>query len=233
MKLVLSEKPKKPVIICGFPGFGFVGTIATEFLISHLNAKTIGYFSSMHLSPIAAIHQGKIIQPIELYYVKKNNIVIVHALTQVTGREWAISSAIEDLGKQLSAKEIICLEGIESINTSGNNLSAFVYSTNGRDKRIKVDRLNEGIIMGVSGAILLRVKSTPVTCIFAETHLSVPDSRAAAKTIETLDKYLGLKIPYEPLLKKAELFEEKIKGLLEKTQKVAEQKKKKEVYYMG
>ena len=41
MELKLDKKPKNPIIIEGFPGFGFVGTIATEFLIDHLNAKPI------------------------------------------------------------------------------------------------------------------------------------------------------------------------------------------------
>ena len=36
MKIELSTKPKSPTIIGGFPGFGLVGMIATEYLINHL-----------------------------------------------------------------------------------------------------------------------------------------------------------------------------------------------------
>ena len=42
MKIVLTEKPKNAILIEGFPGFGLVGTITTEFLIDHLKAKKIG-----------------------------------------------------------------------------------------------------------------------------------------------------------------------------------------------
>ena len=45
--------------------------------------------------------------------------------------------------------------------------------------------------MGVSGALLLKAE-VPLSCFFAETHSSLPDSRAAAKIIEVLDKYLYL-----------------------------------------
>ena len=231
MKLVLSTKPKKPIILCGFPGFGFVGTITTEFLISHLSAKSIGYFSSSELSPIAAIHQGKIIQPIEIYYDKKTNIVIVHALTQVNGKEWDIASAIEELSSQLNAKEVICLEGIGNPNLTQGEPKSFIFSN--KDRKSKLVKLTEGIVMGVTGALVLKSNILPITCIFAETSSATPDSRASAKIIESLDNYLGLKIPYEPLLKKAQQFEGKIKGIVDKTKKIKEQQEEKETYYMG
>ncbi len=231
MQLILNTKPKKPIVVCGFPGFGFVGTISTEFLISHLKAVSIGHFSSNELSPIAAIHQGKIIQPIEIYYDKKTNIVIVHALTQVHGKEWEIANAIEDLSKQIDAKEVICLEGIGNPTLTEGEPRSFIFSE--KDKKSKLVKLSEGIVMGVTGALVLKSKALPITCIFAETNTATPDSRASAKIIESLDAYLGLKIPFEPLLKKAQEFEGKIKGIVDKTKKVKEQQEEKGAYYMG
>ncbi len=92
--------------------------------------------------------------------------------------------------------------------------------------------LKEGIIMGVTGALLLSKKAN-VSAIFAETHSALPDSRAAAKVIEALDKYLGLKIDYKPLLKKEELFENKLKDLLRKGEVATKIKDKKELSYLG
>jgi len=94
--------------------------------------------------------------------------------------------------------------------------------------------LKEGIIMGTTGILLLKAeKSLPVSSIFAETHSELPDSKAAAKVIEVLDKYLGLKIDYKPLLKQAEKFESKLKELLGKSQKISEAQKKKRLSYVG
>jgi predicted ATP-grasp superfamily ATP-dependent carboligase len=51
MNLDLKEEPKNPTIIEGFPGFGFVSTIATEFLIKHLKAKKIGKINRLKNKP--------------------------------------------------------------------------------------------------------------------------------------------------------------------------------------
>ena len=77
----MQERPKHPIIIEGFPGFGFVGTIATEFLIKHLKAQPIGKIWSSSLMPIVAIHGGKPVDPLGVYYDKKTNIVIFHAIS--------------------------------------------------------------------------------------------------------------------------------------------------------
>ena len=61
----------------------------------------------------------------------------------------------------------------------------------------------------------------------------MPDSRAAAKLIETLDKILGLKVDYKPLIKKAEEFEKKLKSLLQQSKTVINKKQQKELDYFG
>lgn len=234
MKITLSEKPKNPVIIEGFPGFGLVGTIATEFLIKHLNAKKIGKMWSDELMPIAAVHESKIVEPLGIFYSKKYNLVIIHALSAVRGLEWKISESILNLADMLKAKEIISLEAIgseEKIN------SASYYFTTKEPKKKQFDGfglkpLKEGMVMGVTGALLLK-RSELVSAFFVESHISLGDSKAAAKIIEVLDKYLGLKIDTKPLLKAAEKFEATLKDIMEKGQKAAVQKKRKELSYLG
>src|SRR3989344_4278563 len=95
-----------------------------------------------------------------------------------------------------------------------------------------IEDLKEGIVMGVTGALLLR-SDFPISCIFAETHSSLPDSRAAAKIIEVLDSYLNLNVDFKPLLRKAEEFEDKLKELAERTKDATYQKTKKELDYFG
>jgi len=112
-----------------------------------------------------------------------------------------------------------------------------VISPNAKNKekfnKLKVDPLKEGIIIGVTGAVLLRAEKIPVSCIFAETHSNLPDSKAAAKVIEVLDKYLCLKVDYKPLLVQAEKFEGKLKGLLTESQKAMQLSEKKKLSYVG
>lgn len=238
MEIVLTKKPKSPIIIEGFPGLGLIATITTEFLIKHLGAKPIGYMWSEKLMPIAAVHDSKIIQPLEIFYAEKENIVIVHALSDVRGMEWEISNSLKDLYEQLKAKQIITLEGIMSKAETNN---VYYYTNNVSTKKkldsIKLFPLKEGIIMGVTAGLVLKEKETEkamdMAGIFIETHSSLPDSKSAAKIIGVLDGYLGLKVDPRPLLAAAEQFEQKLKTLIESSKQAKDFKEKKDLTYLG
>ena len=237
MKVILTKKPKNPTIIEGFPGFGLVGTIASEFLIDHLKTERIGKIWLNELPAMVAVHEGEVVEPIGILYNKKYNIMIIHGVTGITGLEWKIADAIVNIAKDLKAKEIISLEGIGSAVPS-EEANVFFYSSNKKRAKLLEQTgckvLKEGIIMGTTGILLLKSeKGLPISSIFAETHSELPDSKAAAKVVEVLDKYLGLKVDYKPLLKQAEKFETKLKELLGKGQKIAEAQKKKRLSYVG
>jgi uncharacterized protein len=237
MKIILKKKPKNPTIIQGFPGFGLVGTIATEFLLDHLKTEKIGKIWIEELPAMVAIHEGHVVEPIGIFYSKKYNIVIIHAISVVAGVEWKLTDAIADIAKQLNAKEIISLEGIGSTVPSEDTKAFHFSSDKKKSETLKAagsESLQEGIIMGTTGLIMLKSqKGIPVSCIFAETHSELPDSKAAARVIEVLDKYIGLKVDYKPLIKQAEKFEEKLKELMIKGAQMTKQQEKKRMSYVG
>jgi len=216
MKIELTQKPKNPTIIEGFPGFGLVATIATEFLVKHLNAVKIGQIWDSKLLPMAAIHDSRVLDPLGIYYCKKHNIILVHALSNVKTMEWDIADSLIRLSSQLNAKEVISLEGVGS---QEGKLRTFYY-TDDKTNKTKMEKigllpLKEGIIMGVTGALLLK-RPPKVSCIFVESQMGLADSKAAAKIIQVLDNYLGLKVDTGPLLKAATQFESKLKGVFKK-----------------
>lgn len=236
MEVKLYKKPKNPTIIEGFPGFGLVGTIASEFLIDHLKTELIGKIMFNEMPAMVAIHDNKVVEPLGIFYNKKYNIVLLHAITPSTGFEWNVAEIIGNLAKTLNAKEVISLEGVGSGDGDPGE-RVFYYSNNDKSKsrfgKIGIDPLKEGIIIGVTGAVLLRVENAPVSCVFAETHSKLPDSRAAAKVIEVLDKYLGLDVDYKPLLEQAQKFEDKLKNIMQKSQETQELSEKKKLSYLG
>ena len=232
LELKLRKKPKNSIIIEGFPGFGFVATIAVEYLMDHLKMHPIGSFWSPRLAPIAFVHGKRVMQPLEIFHNDKYNIIILEAVTGVAGMEWEVTDALLDLYKKVDAKEIICIEGIGAPSEQAEPV-AYFYSNQEAGKKkfesIKIDPVKDGIIFGPAGALMLKAdKKINASFIFAETHSNLPDSKAAAKIIEVLDKYLGLKIDYRPLLKKAEGFEEQLKDLMEKAKESGAIKKAKE-----
>lgn len=230
MKYVLNKQPKNPIIVQGFPNMGLVSTIATKFLLDHLDTEEIGYIESEHIMPVTAIHKSKIVNPISIYYNKKFNIVIIQSLTEVTGYEWDLATTMIEIAKTLNAKEIIVLESMPSHE---GNPNVYYYSNK---NKLKLKPISEGIVMGTTAALLLKSKNVPITCLFAEVHSQLPDSEAAAKVVEALDVYLGLKINYKPLLEAAKKFEANLKQVLEKRKdalQTVSKTEKKELDYFG
>jgi len=236
MRIVLKKKPKNPVIIEGFPGFGLVGTISTEYLINELKAELIGSIHAEDIPPMVAIHDNKVVQPVGIYYDKANNLVILHVMTNVKGIEWEIGELVLELAKQLDASDVVAIEGVGTPVPS-EKVEAYYYATKDAGKKkfdsFKLPPLKEGIILGVTATLILQADDRKMVCIFVETHSSLPDSKAAAKAIEVLDKYLDLKIDYKPLIKQAEKFEEKVRSLMEKGAVATEEQKKKTLSYVG
>lgn len=214
-----------------------MGTIATEFLLDHLNMKLIGIIKSEKIPPMVAIHENKLVHPMGIFYDEKSNIMILHIITNAKGLEWEIGDTIIDLAKSLDAKEVVAIEGISSMNAGEEETETYYYSNNSEKKKklssIGVKPLNEGIIMGTTGPLLLQAGQLPVSCIFAETPSQLPDSKAAAKIIQILDKYLGLKVDYKPLLNQAERVEQKLKGIMAKSKIMEQEKEKKDLSYVG
>ena len=236
MEVKLWKKPKNCTVIEGFPGFGLVGTIASEFLIEHLETEQIGKILFNDMPAMVAIHENKIVEPLGIFYNKKYNIVILHAITAATHYEWDMSSSVAKIAADLQAKEIISLEGVGSAEETKES-QVFYYSNDEKSSKLfekaGIQPLKEGIIIGVTGAVLLRVEKVPVSCIFAETHSNLPDSKAAAKVIEALDKYIGMSLDYKPLLEQAQKFEDKLKTILQKSQEAQDASDKKKLSYFG
>lgn len=229
MKINLTKIPKNVTIIEGFPGFGLIGTIATEYLIENLKAELIGEFEYTDLPATAAIHKGKLVKPMAVFYAKKYNLVILHTILNVKGHEWKIAEAITDLIKKTKAKEIISLEGVASMMSDTDEHK--IYSFGSKKLQALGQPIHESVIVGVTAALMLKHEN--VSCIFAGTNSQLPDSKAAAKVIEVLDKHLGLAVDTKPLLKQAEEFETKLKGLMKNTQETTSQADDKSMNYFG
>ncbi|MFT4312748.1 MAG: proteasome assembly chaperone family protein [Candidatus Woesearchaeota archaeon] len=231
MHIHLEQYPEKPNIVGGFPTLGLIGTITTEFLLEHLETVKIGRVVFEKAQPMIAIHKGKIIDPIGIYYNKKHNLVIVHVIAKLDGLEWDIANILIELAKQLDAWQVICLEGV--IDAQATEPKIYYYTTHQEGSITQAKPLEEGIVMGVSGALMTKAKDLNITAYFATTHSQLPDSNAAAAVIQVLDANLGLQVDPHPLEEQAVVFEKKLKMLMENSQKSLSEKEKKSMSYVG
>ncbi len=234
MKVVLTKKPKGVRIVEGFPGFGLIGTIATEFLMEHLETEKIGVVEMDEIPAMIAIHQNKVIEPISVHYNKKYNLVLVHAINIGKNLGWKIADAVAEIATQLNAKEIISLEGVGSPSADAGRVFYYTTQNGMTNKKLQgvASPLMEGIIVGVTGALLAKHIKTPIVALFAEARTGMPDSKAAAHIIQALDAYTGLRVDPQPLMKQAVVFEKKLKGIMQKTQK-AEKLQNNKLSYVG
>lgn len=230
---------KGSTIITGFPGFGLVGTITTEFLLNHLECKHIGGYISEKLAPVAAVHNKELVSPVGLFYNKEYHMVILHVVTDVKGLEWELSQLILDLAHDIDAKEVISLEGVAKQKEEADEQLYFYTTDAAAQKKLEgfsFKHLDEGIIFGTTACIMINAMhhtKPALTTLFCEATMKYPDSKAAAKVIEALDHYLSLNVDYKPLLERAKVFEDKLKGILEKSKEAVDKSEDRTLNYLG
>lgn len=237
MEISLDKMPKNPKIIEGFPGHGLVSTIVTGYFIDHLETEPIGKIWLPELKPIVAIQNSEVINPLEIFWNKEHNLLLVQSLTGASGVEWKVAKGISNLCKKVDAEEIISIEGIPS-SKAGDTPKTYYHTSDVDLKRrfedIGMEKVGSGIVIGVTAALLLKLpKKVPSSCVFVEARKGIPDSKAAAEIIKVLDDYLDLDVNYRPLLKKAKKFEDNLKKLMSKTQKAQKDQQLKDIKYLG
>lgn len=236
MDFVLNKRISNPSIVIGFPGFGLVGSVSTEYIIEFLKAEYVGRLVSDKLPPVAAVHNESVVMPLGIYYVKKFNLLIVHGVSGIQNIEWEIARTIIDIATKTKAKELISLESVGTQDLKSNKV--YFYSNDSKNgakfEKQKLERLREGIIMGVTGTLMIETKNkTKLSAVFAETHTQLPDSMAASRVLEALNGYLNLKMDLTALKQAAERFEKKIKDIIGSQAKVIEEAEQKHLSYMG
>ena len=234
MKVQLEKEVHKPIIIHGFPTFGLIGSIITEYLIEYYHCEKIGSIQSAELAPMVAIHDGKLIEPISLFYNEEKNILIVHAIGEFTHVEYKLAQAIVELVEKTESWELISFEGIADPRVQAKTELFGIAQNTDLLAKTGIQSLDQGVIMGVCAALLLNLPPTVRhSLILATTHSKLPDSHAAIVVLEKLAQYLELHIDSTPLQEQAKVFEQKMQSIMRNTQTAQKEKREKTLSYVG
>jgi len=213
----------KPLIILGFQGVGLVGTIAAQYLAANMKMDKVGYISSPELPPLALLIEGEIVHPIRIYSNKARDIIIIESELPIQQKlSYQISDEIINFAKKVKAREILCLEGIASLD--GDEISdVYFMRTNEAKFKGKVRELKNGIIIGLSASVMLKSLETKVlaTCLMAESRSDMPDGVAAAAVLDKFKDLYGLTVDTGSLKKQAVDFEKKLGRVLKEAGKFA------------
>jgi predicted ATP-grasp superfamily ATP-dependent carboligase len=221
-------------VLSAFPSAGLATIIAGHFMVRSLKLPRTGRFDSAELAPVAVVQGGEVNPTIRVYGRSDLNLVLSE-FPPSPSQANAIAHAILDTAERRGARAIICLEGVVP-HPEGDEGEAPVapdpadeqvwvtFSRNDAAFRApfeaaKVRLLEEGVIGGVSGAMLVQGigRRVPVAALLVSSRVAdgLPDQRAGAALIETLDRLMPeLKIDTGPLRDQAEQIEKALRAVM-------------------
>jgi predicted ATP-grasp superfamily ATP-dependent carboligase len=239
-----DEVPPSPppapgsVLLSSFPSAGLATTVAGHYIVRALKLPRVGRFDSPDASPVAVIQSGQVHPTIRVY--GRNDLgLVLSEFPPTASQATAIARTILEGAERQKARLIVCLEGVvphpsdddsddsdasPSADTEEHVWAAFSQPDPGllaAFERTGAHRLEEGVIGGVSGALLVQGigRSIPVAALLvsAKAAEGLPDHRAGAALIETLDRLLPeLKIDTGPLRKQAEEIERMLRAAMKR-----------------
>ena len=227
---------KDSMLIVAFPTVGLVSTIAGQYVIDSFKLDKIGVISSRYFMPAAVIHNSIPSPPVRIYAGQKacvdqecnQIVVIISEFMPPADLVQPLVDTILDWAKAKGCKIILTLEGMHA--TGEKTPRTFgVATTEAMKTKLKnysIEEIKEGMIAGDSGVLLYRGAQLQrdVICLIAEAHAAYPDSRAAGKLLESLDKLLpGITIDPEPLYKQAAEIEQRIRAFINASKPTAPQ----------
>jgi len=231
------------VLLSSFPSAGLATTVASHYILRSLKLPRIGRFESPDLAPIAVVQGGEV-NPTIRVYGRPGLGVVLSEFPPLPSQVTPIARTILDAAERHSARLLVCLEGVvpnpeldangEPAAAPGDDTENVWVAFSRRDPDLlaaftKTDArpLDEGVIGGVSGALLVQGlgRKVPVAVLLVSTRAAegLPDHRAGAVLIETLDRLLPeLKIDTGPLRKQAAEIERMLRTAMKRRPPPAE-----------
>ncbi|HTT15050.1 MAG TPA: PAC2 family protein [Thermoplasmata archaeon] len=228
-----------PVLISSFPSAGLATTVAGHYIIRALQLPRVGRFDSPDSAPIAVVQDGEV-NPTIRVYGRKGFALILSEFPPTAGQANAAARAILTAARARKARLVVCLEGVvphpddeaDGDAAAPESAARVVEQVWGayshRDAAVvklfeaaRVKPLEDGVIGGVSGALLVQALGGPVPVavllVSANAAEGLPDHRAGAALIETLDRVLPeLKIDTGPLRAQAEAIEKALRSAMKR-----------------
>ena len=232
------------VVVSAFPSAGLATIVAAHYIIRALKLPRIGRFDSPDVSPIAIVQGGEV-NPMVRAYGQPDFALVLSEFPPTPSQANALARTILDNAERHRARMIVCLEGVvphpvgaegeeEEEGEEGEVVAGleeqppeqvWVAFSRRDPEFVKTFEacgartLEDGVIGGVSGALLVQSlgRSVPVAVFLVSARVAggLPDHRAGAALIETLDRLLPeIRIDTKPLRAQAEQIEKALRAAI-------------------
>jgi len=217
----MLEKPrlKKPVLVEGLPGMGFVANIAAAHMMRELGARKFALITSSSFQDFAMTMEGGMVRsPVnELYYCPEG-LVILYGNTQADGRrgQYELCWEVLNLVKKMGCELVLTMGGYRRDYVAGRPRVYCAATDVGLLEKARglCDGVVVGNIYGAAGLLLGlgKVLGMGGVCFLAETMGLYPDARAALEVLKVVSEFLELDIDLSRLEEAAFITEEIWRG---------------------
>ena len=99
-------KLKQPLLVCGFPSAGVVGTIAANTIIDQFKMVEVAHVRSKHVPSAAVFLDGRLRHPFRIYGGEERNLLVVTTELPVAEEGmYPVSSILLDWATSMGVKE--------------------------------------------------------------------------------------------------------------------------------
>lgn len=235
VRIVLSELGKKLVrerdtwlLITGFPGFGYVGTITVRYMVKKLRAIKIGNIFTKYMPDFTAVDDYGVVTPFDLFAHTDSGILfLLNNVIPHTPERQAFVEAVTDWFISVGGRRAILVGGLNSKFRVGEEELLWIC-LNGCGWELPEPTLPKGLYIVGPLALLtmvLETKSVPTLIVLPYTDPSKYDPKAASIAVQRISKLLGLPIDVNELLEHSKIVEE-AEEMLKEAVKEAESKVK-------
>jgi uncharacterized protein len=236
------------VVISAFPSAGLATIVAAHYAIRALKLPRIGRFESSDLSPIAIVQGGEV-NPVIRAYGRKDLVLVLSEFPPTPAQANSLARTILEYAERHRARLVLGLEGVvpnpEADDGEATDASAAVATATTSDpatesaeqiwaafsrkdpallktfRAANANVLEDGVIGGVSGGLLIQGLSRPVPVaillVSARAAAGLPDHRAGAALIEAVDRLLPeVQIDTSPLRAEAQQIERALRAAIQR-----------------
>lgn len=206
-----------PVLICGFPGSGYVGKLAVDHLIHELDAIHLADIYSTAFPAQLLIKSDGTADLLKNYLFYSNaptsmgvGLLLLSGDSQPTASdsEYLLAEEILDVASRFNSGQVFTLA---AYITGSFVTDPRVFGTAGDLEAVKslneqhVHTMEGGSITGMNGIVIGIAKRRGMkgTCLLAETSGFVIDAKASKSILETLVSLLNLKVNMTNIEKRA------------------------------
>jgi uncharacterized protein len=249
VKFISKPKLKKPILIEGLPGMGYVGKLAAEHLVAELHAVKFAEIYSPHFPHHVYIEESGIARPVknEFYSActdKKDMIILVGDVQAISPEgHYEVMGKILDVAEEFNVEQLFALGGYATGRHSRGKpkVVGVVSHPELVDEYREHDVVIEeggGPIIGASGLLLGlgKLRGMRGICLLGETHGMVVDNRSAQAVLEVLTHVLGIKVDMSALEKRAKETErilDKVRREIEHRERKEKRHAEEEAWYIG